>query len=157
MIYFIQHGINGPIKIGYTKDKWSLRSRVRGLQIGNPVHLSILGILDGDVKIENKLHTKFKKYHIRGEWYNQSEQLLSYILNNSNKHYLMANERLSKRKNINLQTILDSIEYDYIVKALNMTNWDKRDACRLLGFDIRQFRYKIEKLGITKKQKTEHH
>lgn len=35
MIYFIQNGTNGPIKIGYTKNTASLDLRLKGMQTFN--------------------------------------------------------------------------------------------------------------------------
>lgn len=83
MIYFIQHGITGPVKIGHaTKD---VRHRLQSLQTASPVKLVLLGVMDGDRKREKEVHAVFAEYRIRGEWFILSKMLLSFIDDNSVK------------------------------------------------------------------------
>ena len=66
-IYFIQQGMNGPIKIGWTKVR--LANRIARLQCGNPVPLYLLRSEPGTRQDEKALHRRFERFHIRGEWF----------------------------------------------------------------------------------------
>ncbi len=80
MIYFIQHGVEGPIKIGYTNAKPS--HRLSQFQAGNPVKLNLVGTMPGGESEEKELHRKFMIYRERGEWFHPSEELTQFILDN---------------------------------------------------------------------------
>lgn len=67
MIYFIQAGDGGPIKVGFTHGPIS--SRMSSLQAACPDVLSLLATTDGDRKTEAELHVRFAQDHIRGEWF----------------------------------------------------------------------------------------
>lgn len=69
MIYFIQSGVEGPIKIGFAMTRSDCDRRLRILQIGNPEHLFLRGVLGGDMKRERTLHQRFHDGRIRGEWF----------------------------------------------------------------------------------------
>ena len=75
--YFIQRGIEGPIKIGKARD---VVSRLRDLQCASSEPLRLLGATNVS---EGVVHRKFKKERIRGEWYQPSEGLLKYIAGQS--------------------------------------------------------------------------
>jgi len=77
IIYFIQSGNNGPIKIGHTK--FNINSRLKSLQTGNPVKLILIKTIKGDLKKERKIQKKFYEDNIRGEWFLPSLKLLNYI------------------------------------------------------------------------------
>ncbi len=79
MIYFIQHGKDGPIKISYTTDDSTFHSRLSILQTGSPVELMPLGIGRGARSDECELHQLFAEEHIRGEWFHPDDALLRYI------------------------------------------------------------------------------
>lgn len=76
MIYFIQNTETKHIKIGYSDN---VRRRLSDLQVTSPHELSILTICEGDIELEKELHNKFNDYYVRGEWFNPSEELISYI------------------------------------------------------------------------------
>ena len=67
MIYFVQSGDDGPIKIGYTSNP---PDRMKMLQIGNPnlLHLRAV-ILGATVEQERLLQDAFWHDYVRGEWY----------------------------------------------------------------------------------------
>jgi hypothetical protein len=77
MIYFIQQGDAGPIKIGYTQ--YNVASRLSTIQSGNPQPLRCIATLDGTLADEYKLHRQFSDFHIRGEWFDPSPALLGFI------------------------------------------------------------------------------
>lgn len=72
-VYFIRSGkLGNPIKIGYAVD---VDKRINELQIGNPQKLHIIAAIPVDSKrqaqnIEKWMHHRFKRKHIRGEWFN---------------------------------------------------------------------------------------
>ena len=67
VIYFITQEDDRYVKIGYA-DKDANR-RLLDLQIGNPHELYLYAFIDGDIALEKELHERFKKFHIRGEWF----------------------------------------------------------------------------------------
>lgn len=75
-VYFIQHGTDGPIKIGCALN---VRSRVRALQEWNPVPLRLLGYCHGHLNHERALHKRFAEHRVRGEWFRPVPELLTYI------------------------------------------------------------------------------
>ena len=78
IIYFIQMGESGPIKIGATT---SIESRLSGLQTGNPEKLRVLLTMD-TVKMkesEANLHSRFRYQRLEGEWFKPDDFLLESI------------------------------------------------------------------------------
>ena len=49
---------------------------------------------------------------------------------------------------INLENIVDEIEKDLLVKALDKTGWVKKRAAKLLHLSFRSFRYRLDKFNI---------
>jgi hypothetical protein len=82
VIYFIQKDVNGPIKIGISTD---LKSRLATLQTACHEPLSVLGTMKGSYRFEAMLHQKFLKYRIRGEWFQPSEEITTYIADHCQK------------------------------------------------------------------------
>ena len=83
MIYFIQAGKDGPIKIGYSKV--GAKSRLATLQTSNYSNLSLLKTIKGDLKYEQRLHLMFEDSKIRGEWFKPTAALLNFIEQGNNK------------------------------------------------------------------------
>lgn len=77
MIYFVQCGPDGPIKIGCTAGL--LVTRLRQLQGTSPHELVILGAHEGDREVEQALHRRFAKTNVRAEWFHPSPELVEYI------------------------------------------------------------------------------
>jgi len=90
--------VSEPCKIGlihgYTNKKikyrilspnntlWEVSKRINTLQIGNSNNLEIRiisGLSDDVYNLENYIQKKYKKYHIRGEWYNLSSRQVQNI------------------------------------------------------------------------------
>lgn len=76
MIYFIQAERGGPIKIGTSNN---VKSRLMEFQIGNPERLVLLGVRTGSFQEERDLHDELAKFHISGEWYSPSMDLIKLI------------------------------------------------------------------------------
>ena len=77
-IYFITDG--EAIKIGKTNN---VKNRLRVLQTAQPRELKCVKVIeceeDNVDRVEQSLHTKFKKAHIRGEWFDFTEDIKSYL------------------------------------------------------------------------------
>jgi hypothetical protein len=79
MIYFIQVGVSGPIKIGHTFSWSSVRKRLEHLQTGNHERLRLLGSIEGFRKREEELHEKFKEHRLVGEWFEPVDEILALV------------------------------------------------------------------------------
>ena len=76
MIYFVQVGDDGPIKIGIAED---VKKRISKLQVAHFIELKLRLTIDGDERHESYLHEKFSLHRIRGEWFHPVSQLLEFI------------------------------------------------------------------------------
>lgn len=77
MIYFIQCGDNGPIKIGTTGS--APHARMSHFQLGCPYELRLLGAVDGGALHESAIHELHLEDHIRGEWFRPSAAVLATV------------------------------------------------------------------------------
>lgn len=77
MIYIIQSGLDGPIKVGFAKT--DVLKRLYHLQIGNPVQLTLLGSIEGPVTDETIIHRLLYPWSIRGEWFESADPVISFI------------------------------------------------------------------------------
>jgi DNA-binding XRE family transcriptional regulator len=83
IIYFIQMGDGGPVKIGYTAD---LAKRINSLNCGSPHALNVLGTIPGTTAVERALHKLFKPYRMRLEWFEPAPEVIEWIkANNGNE------------------------------------------------------------------------
>jgi hypothetical protein len=76
VVYFIQQGEDGPIKIGRVQ-LYVVERRIKTLQIGNPQRLHLRRLVRGDADMEAELHRVFRSTRIRadGEWFSLSPEL----------------------------------------------------------------------------------
>lgn len=74
-IYFIRAGRN--VKIGYTAG--DPQRRLRGLQTGNVRRLQLLAAIPGGIEDEQRLHERFARYRISGEWFSLSWPIRSLL------------------------------------------------------------------------------
>jgi hypothetical protein len=81
-VYFIRAVNGGPIKIGSANYPGQ---RLSQLQTGNPMELTIVGLipLDDNPALEQRLHVKFGRMRLLGEWFAPSNSLLRYIQSNA--------------------------------------------------------------------------
>lgn len=79
--YFIQSG--EFVKIGYS-DK-CIKKRLSSLQISSPFELILLAVIDSRQYTEKQLHSMFSKYHVRGEWFQLSDEIKTFINTNGVK------------------------------------------------------------------------
>jgi hypothetical protein len=78
VIYFVQAESVGHIKIGWHAGT-DAAERVRELQVGSPVKLTLLGTMPGEKETEADLHRKFSHAHLHGEWFRAVPELLALI------------------------------------------------------------------------------
>ena len=74
-VYLIQADEDGPIKIGVATN---VSSRFSSLQVATHIPLKLLGLIDGDEKMERRLHKKFEDLHLRGEWFMPGTALMDF-------------------------------------------------------------------------------
>lgn len=77
VVYFIQAGESGPIKIGFTERP--VAHRLSNLQTASADELRALVCVSGTRQHESDLHFRFRDHHIRGEWFKPAADLLEYI------------------------------------------------------------------------------
>jgi len=82
VVYFIQDGIGGPIKIGRTD---CLRTRLNTLQSAHARKLIVLGLLEDWRGLEEQMHALFTKERMGGEWFRPSLELLKFISTNTTR------------------------------------------------------------------------
>ena len=78
MIYFIQAGNDGPIKIGKAQ---SPEARRRELQTGNHEKLNLIKVIPGESEREDSIHNDLRshQYRPRSEWFSATPEVLAYI------------------------------------------------------------------------------
>lgn len=74
VVYFIQAGEGGPVKIGWSQ---KLSSRIATLQTGSPVKLSLLRTVVSEPWAENWYHQEFDEQRLIGEWFTFDDRMLS--------------------------------------------------------------------------------
>jgi hypothetical protein len=67
VIYFVQAGRYGNIKIGHTNGE--VEVRMASLQTGCPEILRLLATIDGDVALESAIHKELAPFRLHGEWF----------------------------------------------------------------------------------------
>lgn len=94
-VYFIQSVHGGLIKIGFSIN---LESRLSMLQLGSPVRLITIGIIEADEaeRLELECHNKFRHLREYGEWFNPDSELLDYIQSNTTKYNAPIDAHLKK-------------------------------------------------------------
>jgi hypothetical protein len=74
LIYFIQAGDDGPVKIGCAENVEKRRS---ALQTAHHDVLRILRSFPGERGVERSLHERFSNLRIRGEWFRFAPEMLT--------------------------------------------------------------------------------
>lgn len=76
MIYAIQAGENGPVKIGWSD---APKKRVRELQTGNPQKLRLLACCEIGDDAEYFIHIYLKNEKMVGEWFSPTSKTLKVV------------------------------------------------------------------------------
>ena len=66
MVYFIQRGDDGPIKIGFSE---IVPDRIRMLQTGSAEKLKLRALMEGSLADERAIHAMFEEGRMSGEWF----------------------------------------------------------------------------------------
>lgn len=74
VVYFLQAGDDGPVKIGFTKN---LGTRIEDLQCGRSERLRLIGHRPGGRQEEKALHLRLAAHRLRGEWFKPSAEVLA--------------------------------------------------------------------------------
>src|SRR5437764_15150765 len=74
VVYFFRAG--DAVKIGTTRN---LERRRRSLATGSAEELQLLGSLPGGADLEQRLHERFERFHVRGEWFQADEEPLAAV------------------------------------------------------------------------------
>lgn len=75
VIYFLQAGEGGAIKIGYCRD---LAARMSSIQTHCPDKLIVLGVTGGSKETETAMHDRFSEFKRRGEWFDPAAEILEF-------------------------------------------------------------------------------
>lgn len=76
VVYFIQAGEKGPIKIGWSQE---VDKRIATLQTANACKLTLLGTVPGTMETERAYHQKFSHLRLEAEWFQYSQEILDFI------------------------------------------------------------------------------
>lgn len=79
LIYFIQSGEAGPIKIGTVKS--NVKGRLASFQTGSAEELRLLKVMLGGRIEERKLHLQFAEHRIRqrNEWFHPASEIMEFV------------------------------------------------------------------------------
>lgn len=72
-IYFVQGEGVSAIKIGFAT---SPKVRLDSLQCGSPVRLKFIGLMHGTMDDEKRLHDRFRKHRLHGEWFSATPEIM---------------------------------------------------------------------------------
>lgn len=73
-VYFVEAG--GFIKIGVTEN---INARLSSLQTGCPLPMTLIKVIRGGRKTEERIHKRFSHLRSQGEWFQKTEDLTGYI------------------------------------------------------------------------------
>lgn len=76
MIYFIQAGDSGPIKIGYTGKP--IEQRMYNISVACPYDIHLVKLFDGGEGHESYLHILFAPFNHRRDWFYPVRQILEF-------------------------------------------------------------------------------
>ena len=76
MVYFIQAGENGPIKIGASSVPEMHLDR---LQQGNHEELRLIAVIPGERSLEKKVRADLKAFELGRKWFHATDEVLNYI------------------------------------------------------------------------------
>jgi hypothetical protein len=74
-VYFLRDFANDRVKIGHTGN---LPTRLRMLMRGR-VDMAVVATLDGDQRLEDRLHALLNDDHVGGEWFAPTPAVLSVV------------------------------------------------------------------------------
>ena len=101
-LYFISTTRKNVVKIGIANNP---KKRLKTFQTAHYEELIILRVIKVEnralaFKLETALHQKFKKYHIRGEWFKLTPTVMNFIENYQTHNISLLNELVSFFNNL---------------------------------------------------------
>jgi hypothetical protein len=150
LIYFIQSGKDGAIKIGFSIDPVS---RMRDLQVAHPETLRLIFAIDGNHELEAALHVHFTEKRIRGEWFDlDSDDLNSVITKIINGTLALKSEtRKENRKKVAKMLLKEPSDLSIIVKIIESINGDRAfsaDIAREVDMTPKKLSTYLARFGI---------
>lgn len=76
VVYFVEAGCGGPIKIGWSQDT---NRRIAELQTANAHRLSLLGTVPGTMETEAAMHARFSHLRLEAEWFENSAEIHEFL------------------------------------------------------------------------------
>jgi DNA-binding NtrC family response regulator len=157
MIYFVQSGKSGPVKIGFTA-KDDVKVRISTLQTASIEPLNLLGVMDGDEEKEKALHQFFHSYRIRGEWFEPHPKLLMYIIglilekseSELYARFVQLGDTTHGLNGFSIDMYLQQMETDILKQSLENTGWNITEAAKQVGLTFRQLRHRLAKYKLEK-------
>jgi hypothetical protein len=84
VVYFIEGSLG--IKIGYSGD---LRTRIYSLKMKYGNDITVLGVIEGDRKVEASLHKRFAEHLVyEKEWFAKHQEIYSFIQSHATPDYM---------------------------------------------------------------------
>jgi len=144
MIYFIQYGTDGPVKIGTVCgcNAKSVSHRLASLQGATPTKLRILGFCPGGGKEEILLHKEMRPFRVSGEWFALRKELVDLIKKLS---ILSEQDRVLHEETISIGELVKLIQDDfnldiYYKKLTQLIATDKKIPSYKV-FGLRRYKY----------------
>lgn len=75
-VYFVRYADSDRVKIGVSE---GINNRLSSLGGGTPEKITLMATVSGDRRAEARLHKKFARYRIKGEWFRLEGKLAEYI------------------------------------------------------------------------------
>jgi len=146
MIYFIQYGEVGAIKIGFTHD---IDNRMKQLQTASPEKLYLLYAMEGVYGDETKLHNKFKEFRKNGEWFRPADCIFNHIIQNAKANHGKIKGSYCLFNSFGDQELLDNLDNNLIQIRIyqEIINQEK-----VLSFSQEKLLFNKIKTGLLAKQ-----
>jgi DNA-binding NtrC family response regulator len=165
MIYFLQRGQDGPIKIGFTS-KDDVSQRMATLQTACPERLTLIGMIEGGLDREKALHRLFSNHKLGGEWFDSTPRIFIYLLglilgrklgDSDDKMETSGKQKSNDIDGLNgelsLPQFLASQEQRIILATVRRNGGNVTKSAKDLGVTFRALRYAIKKYSLNHENK----
>lgn len=75
-VYFVWSKDTDLVKIGLAKD---VGARLSAMQTGSPIPLTLIGLIPGRQRVEERIHALFAEERRKGEWFARSSRLEDFL------------------------------------------------------------------------------